>query len=61
MTAYVDLPFDLSDALFVATATSLGRVPAMLREGMVVVELPGYTDAEKRVIAAGPSRSRFAG
>ena len=49
---YVDLPFDLSDALFVATATSLGRVPAMLREGMVVVELPGYTAAEKRVIAA---------
>ena len=49
---YVDLPFDLSAALFVATASSLGRVPAMLREGMVVVELPGYTDAEKRVIAA---------
>ena len=49
---YVDLPFDLSDALFVATATSLGRVPTMLREGMVVVELPGYTAAEKRVIAA---------
>ena len=49
---YVDLPFDLSEALFVATANSLGRVPAVLREGMMVVELPGYTEAEKRRIAS---------
>ena len=49
---YADLPFDLSEALFVATANSLGRVPAMLREGMMVVELPGYTEAEKRRIAS---------
>ena len=49
---YVDLPFDLSEALFVATANSLGRVPALLREGMMVVELPGYTEAEKRLIAS---------
>ena len=41
---YVDLDFDLSEALFVATANSLGPVPAVLREG---------TEAEKRAIAAG--------
>ena len=50
---YLDVGFDLSEALFVATAASPGRVPAMLRERMTVVELPGYTDAEKRVIATG--------
>ena len=49
---YLDLPFDLCEALFVATATRLGSVPAMLRERMRVVELPGYTEAEKRDIAA---------
>ena len=48
---YLDLPFDLSEAFFVATATGLGPVPAMLRERMRVIELPGYTAAEKRVIA----------
>ena len=48
---YVDLPFDLSEALFLATATSVGPVPGVLRERMAVIELPGYTEAEKRVIA----------
>ena len=48
---YFDIPFDLSEVLFVATATSIAAVPAMLRERLTVVELPGYTDAEKRVIA----------
>ena len=50
---YVDLPFDLSDALFVATANRLTPVPAGLREAMTVVEVPGYTEDEKRAIAAG--------
>ena len=49
---YLDLPFDLSEALFVATATNLGSVPAMLRERMQIVELPGYAEAEKREIVA---------
>ena len=48
---YVDVPFDLSEALFVATANSLGSVPAVLRETMTVIELSGYTDADKRAIA----------
>ena len=50
---YLDVGFDLSEALFVATAASPGRASAMLRERMTVVELPGYTEAEKRVIATG--------
>ena len=48
---YLDLPFDLSEALFVATAVRLGSVPPMLWERMRVIELPGYTATEKRVIA----------
>ena len=50
---YLDLPFDLSEALFVATAASLASVPSKLRERMAVIELSGYTEAEKRVIATG--------
>ena len=46
------LPINLSEALFVATAVRLGSAPAALRERMRVVELAGYTEAEKRVIAA---------
>ena len=49
----LDVPLDLSGALLVATATNLGSVPATLRERMTVIELSGYTDAEKRIIAAG--------
>ena len=48
---YLDFPLELSEALFIATATRPAAVPAMLRERLSVVELPGYTDAEKRVIA----------
>ncbi len=48
---YLDLPLDVSGALFVATATDLGSAPAVLRERMTVIELSGYTDLEKRVIA----------
>ena len=47
---YVELPFDLSEALFVATANRLGPLPAVLRE-LTVVEVPGYTEAEKSAIA----------
>ena len=50
---YVDLDVDLSEALLVATANHLRPVPAVLREGMTVVEVPGYTEAEKRDIATG--------
>ena len=49
----LDVALDLSGALFVATATRPESVSPMLRERMRVIELPGYTDTEKRVIAAG--------
>ena len=48
---YVDLPFDLSDVVFVATATRLRPVPSMLREWLKVVEVPGYTAEEKQAVA----------
>ena len=48
----LDVPLDLSEALFVATATRLGSVPPMLRDRMRVIEVPGYTCADKLVIAA---------
>ncbi len=50
---YLDLPLDVSGALFVATATDLGSAPAALRERMTVIELSGYTDPEKRIIQTG--------
>ena len=50
---YLDLPFDLSEAIWVATPASFGTVPAVLRERMRVIELPGYTEAENCVIATG--------
>ena len=48
---YLDLPLELSEALFVATAADLGSVPAMLRERMTVLRLSEYTEAEKRAVA----------
>ena len=48
---YLDLPLELSEALFVATAADLGSVPAILREQMTVLRLSGYTEAEKRAVA----------
>ena len=48
---YVDLPLDLSGALFIATATRVDRVPPALREQLVPVTLHGYTQAEQLAIA----------
>jgi len=48
---YLEVPFDLSKALFVATANDLGRVPGPLRDRMQVLTIAGYTRAEKVVIA----------
>ena len=62
--SFLELPFDLSEVIFIATANDWDRIPPPLRDRLEVVELSAYNEKEKLAIARThlvPAENRAAG